>query len=162
MGMTLPELRQEVSHLQDVARHYRAGNQLEFDMASHTYERSLLNRAKPNRAIRHLDIELLYNRLDLFYRSKILYGFAFLLGLVGILSGWKWVRISGVLLVVAAAIPHAIGIIWRMMIMGRPPMTNLYATFLFVAFVVVVLGLIVEWFQRNNLGTRTALRLPDY
>ncbi|HMO50960.1 MAG TPA: cytochrome c biogenesis protein CcsA [Kiritimatiellia bacterium] len=153
MGLATPELRQEVSLLQDAVRHYRAGRQLEFDLAVHSFERSVLKRAHPGRGIRHLGMELNYNRLDLFYRAKIIYGLAFLLGLIGIMTEWKGVRWAAVGLTALAVVPHAVGMVWRMMIMGRPPMTNLYATFVFVAFVVVLLGLIVEWFQRNNLGS---------
>jgi ABC-type transport system involved in cytochrome c biogenesis permease subunit len=36
--------------------------------------------------------------------------------------------------------------------MGRPPVTNLYATFIFVGWVSVLLGLVMEYFQRNRLG----------
>lgn len=153
LGLVTPELRQEAALLQDMARHYRAGRQLEFDLAAHTFERSVLKRALPTRGIRHLDLEQTYNRLELFYKAEILYGLAFLVGLVGILSGWKLLRVGALVLVVAGLLPHAVGLVWRMMIMGRPPMTNLYATFIFVALVVVLLGLVVEWFQRNNLGS---------
>lgn len=153
LGLVTPELRQEAALLQDMARHYRAGRQLEFDLAAHTFERSVLKRALPTRGIRHLDLEQTYNRLELFYKAEILYGLAFLVGLGGILSGWKLLRVGALVLVVAGLLPHAVGLVWRMMIMGRPPMTNLYATFIFVALVVVLLGLVVEWFQRNNLGS---------
>ncbi|HMO03668.1 MAG TPA: cytochrome c biogenesis protein CcsA [Kiritimatiellia bacterium] len=153
LGINTPEVRQEVAHLQDVVRHYAAGQQLEFDLAAHTFERSVLRRAHDSRGVRHLDLELLYNQWDTFYRAKLFYGLAFLLGMVGILTDWKGLRYLAVGSVLVALLPHTLGIIWRMMIMGRPPMTNLYATFLFVAWVTVVLGLCIEWFQRNNLGT---------
>jgi len=152
LGLVTPELRQEVAQLQDVVRHYLAGRQLEFDLAAHGFERSVLKRAQPTRGIRHLDLELKYNRYDLFYRAKLFYGMAFLLGLIGILTDWRGVRYAAVGFTIAGLLPHALGIVWRMMIMGRPPMTNLYATFLFVAFICVLLSLAVEWFQRNNLG----------
>jgi len=153
LGLATPELRQEAAMLQDVARHYRSGNQLEFDLAATQFERSVMKRAQPTRGVLHVPLELRYNQLELFYKSKLLYGLAFLCGLAGILVNRRWVRLAGVGLTIAAAAPHALGIIWRMMIMGRPPMTNLYATFLFVGLVVVLLGLVIEWFQRNNLGT---------
>jgi len=153
LGLNTPEIRQEVSLLQDVAQHYRSGSQLEFDLAAHSFERSVLKRAPISRGIQHLDLELTYNKYDLFYRAKLFYGFAFLLGLIGILSNWKGIRVIGLGLILLGLIPHTMGIVARMMIMGRPPMTNLYATFLFVAWVCVVLGVVIEWFQRNNLGT---------
>jgi ABC-type transport system involved in cytochrome c biogenesis permease subunit len=152
LGLATPELRQDVASLQEAVRHYRNGSQLEFDLAVHAFERSVLKRAGESRGVSHLDLEYKYNRYELFYRAKLLYGLAFLMGLIGILTNLKGVRYAAVAFTVAGLIPHATGIIWRMMIMGRPPMTNLYATFLFVAFIVVVLGLVIEWFQRNNLG----------
>jgi ABC-type transport system involved in cytochrome c biogenesis permease subunit len=153
LGINTPEVRQEVAMLQDVARQFRAGSQVEFDIAAHTFERSVLRRAADSRGVENLDLELLYNQSDLFYRAKLFYGLAFLLGMVAILMDWKGLRFIAAGAIVAALIPHTLGIVWRMMIMGRPPMTNLYATFLFVAWVCVVLGLFIEWFQRNNLGT---------
>ena len=153
LGLVTPELRQEVAHLQDAARHYRAGRQLEFNLAAHSFERSVLKRAQPSRGIVHLDLELKYNRYDLFYRAKLLFGVAFLVGLIGILTNRTFPRYAASALTLAGLIPLGVGIVWRMMIMGRPPMTNLYATFLFVAFVCVALCLVIEWFQRNNLGS---------
>lgn len=153
MGLLTPELRQDVVSLQDMARSYLDGRQLEFDLAAKNFERSVLKRAHASRGIKHLETEVNYNRLDLFYRAKILYGLAFLLGLGGILTNWKLLRYAAAGLTVAAIVPHAVAMIWRMMIMGRPPMTNLYATFIFVGIVVALLGLAVEWFQRNNLGS---------
>ena len=153
LGINTPEVRQEVAMLQDVARQFRVGSQVEFDIAAHTFERSVLRRAADSRGVENLDLELLYNQSDLFYRAKLFYGLAFLLGMVAILMDWKGLRFIAAGAIVAALIPHTLGIVWRMMIMGRPPMTNLYATFLFVAWVCVVLGLFIEWFQRNNLGT---------
>jgi len=153
LGINTPEVRDEVTMVQDVVRHYQAGNQLEFGIAAHTVERSVLKRSHGNRGIKNLDLELLYNKSDLFYRAKLFYGLAFLLGMVAIMMDWKGLRVVAAGMIIAGLIPHTLGIVWRMMIMGRPPMTNLYATFLFVAWVCVVLGLFIEWFQRNNLGT---------
>ncbi len=153
MGFVTPELRQDVANLQDLARHYRDGRQLEFNLAATGLERSVLKRAHPGRGIRNLGLEVRYNRYDLFYRAQLLNGLAFIVALAGILTGWKGLRWSATALVVAGLVPLTLGIAWRMIIMGRPPMTNLYATFLFVAWVVVVLGLVVEWLQRNNLGS---------
>jgi len=65
------------------------------------------------------------------------------------------IRRTGLVLMLLGLAPHTAGIIIRMVIMGRPPMTNLYATFLFVAWVAVVLCLLVEVAQRNGLGLFT-------
>lgn len=145
--------RQDVETLQTMARAYADGRQVEFNLAAHNVERSVLARAPDSRSLRHLDLELLYNRVDAFYRAQVFYGLAFLVCLVAMMTGRRFLARAALLGVVLALIPHTLGIVWRMMIMGRPPMTNLYATFLFVSWVCVVLGLAVEFLQRNSLGT---------
>lgn len=145
--------RGELQAMKQLAAAYRNGAQLAFDQAARQIERSLVSRAAPSRGIDNLGLELRYNRTQLFYRAEVLYGFAFLLSLIAILVGNRWVRYGAVVLIAAALLPHTVGIVWRMIIMGRPPMTNLYSTFLFVSWMCVVLGLIVEWMQKNALGS---------
>lgn len=145
--------RKDVALLQDLARTYAAGRQLDFDLAASHIERSVLGRAEESRSLRHLDLELLYNKLELFYRTKLFYGFSFLICLLAMMTGQRMLARVALISVILGLLPHTLGIVWRMMIMGRPPMTNLYATFLFVAWVCVVLGLVVEWLQKNSLGT---------
>ena len=145
--------RQDVELLQQMARAYADGKTLEFNLAAHSIERSVRARAPDSRSLRHLDLELLYNRVDAFYRAQIFYGLAFLVCLLGLMTGRRFLARAALWGVVLALLPHTLGIVWRMMIMGRPPMTNLYATFLFVSWMCVVLGLFVEWLQRNSLGT---------
>src|SRR6185369_122870 len=58
--------------------------------------------------------------------------------------------------VICALLPHTYGIVSRMIIMGRPPVTNLYSTFIFVSWVSALISLTVELFQRNRLGLITA------
>lgn len=174
--------RREIGWLQDLARAYGSSRQVDFNLAAHNLERSVVARAQPSRGLTHLKTELLYNRLQPFYRAKLFYGLAFLVCLVGMMgrggardsvTGAPWLvgsdrspitvhrspsflRRAAVVGVLLALVPHTAGIVWRMMIMGRPPMTNLYATFLFVAWIAVLLGLAIEWFQRNSLGTLLA------
>lgn len=145
--------RGDVAALQRMARAYAGGRQAEFNLAAHDVERSVRARAPESRSLNHLDLELLYNRLDTFYRAQILYGLSFLVCLAAMMTGSRCLGRVALAGVVLALIPHTLGIVLRMLIMGRPPMTNLYATFIFVAWVCVALGLAVEALQRNSLGT---------
>ncbi|MCO5061038.1 MAG: cytochrome c biogenesis protein CcsA [Kiritimatiellae bacterium] len=142
----------ELFAMQNMAQAWLAGRNAEFKLAAHSVARSIASRAEENRALLHLNLELTYNRIDPLYRAQILYGFAFLLSLVALLRTSTLLRRFTLAGIALALIPHTYGIVARMMIMGRPPMTNLYATFIFVAWVCVVLGLAVEWYQRNGLG----------
>ncbi len=153
LGFAGEEIRDELGWLQDISRAYIAGRQVDFDLAAHSFERSVLKRAPASRSLKHIDLELMYNRLDLFYRAEIFYGFAFLASLVFLLADRKWMRLAALALVILAFVPHTAGLVSRMVMMGRPPVTNLYATFIFVSWICVVLGLVLEAFQRNGLGT---------
>jgi ABC-type transport system involved in cytochrome c biogenesis permease subunit len=135
-----------------MANAFASGNQVDFDNAANPLEKSILSRAPPSRSLAHLDLELAVNRLDPFYKAELFYGFAFIVGMIAIAANRRWLRLATLALVLLALAPHAGGIIARMIIMGRPPVTNLFATFLFVGFVCVLLGLIVEAFQKNGLG----------
>ena len=47
---------------------------------------------------------------------------------------------------------HTYGIYLRMVIMGRPPVSTLYETVIFVGFTVVVFSVVIEYFRRDGLG----------
>ena len=51
---------------------------------------------------------------------------------------------------------HTFGIGARMYLQGRPPVTNLYSSAVFIGWGCVLLGLIIEWLYRNVLGTLLA------
>jgi ABC-type transport system involved in cytochrome c biogenesis permease subunit len=47
---------------------------------------------------------------------------------------------------------HALAVIIRITLLGRPPVSNLYETFVFVGFIGAVAGLLIERFNRQGLG----------
>lgn len=57
-----------------------------------------------------------------------------------------------VVLVGAALLIHTAGLLLRAFIMGRPPVTNLYSTFVFAAWCCAAIGLGVERARRDGLG----------
>jgi ABC-type transport system involved in cytochrome c biogenesis permease subunit len=150
------ELQRELDALRDMARAFVEGRQVDFDLAGRTFVNSANKRIADPRQLKLLKTEVQYNLADAFYRSELLYGLAFLVALVSVAFRGKWLYRVALALVVLALIPHTYGIIARMAIMGRPPVTNLYATFIFVSWVCVAIGLAVEYLQRNRLGLITA------
>jgi ABC-type transport system involved in cytochrome c biogenesis permease subunit len=149
-------VQREIDALAEMSAAYRAGQQVRFDMAARTFLASVVKRAPDAKQVANLKLEVRYNRSEAFYRAELLYGFAFLAAMFAMMSRGKWVYAIGIGLTLLALVPHTYGIIARMIIMGRPPVTNLYATFVFVGWVCVLLGLLVEYLQRNRLGLITA------
>ena len=51
---------------------------------------------------------------------------------------------------------HSAGLITRMYLEGRPPVTNLYSSAIFIGWGAVVLGMVLERFFRNGIGSAAA------
>jgi ABC-type transport system involved in cytochrome c biogenesis permease subunit len=100
--------------------------------------------------------EATFNYLSPFNLSIVLYLFAFCLVLV---SWMIWPQVfsrAAFWITFGTFAIHTIGLILRMVISGRPPVTNLYSSAIFVGWGAVGLGLIIERFYRNGIGTAIA------
>jgi ABC-type transport system involved in cytochrome c biogenesis permease subunit len=94
--------------------------------------------------LRTCALEALFNRAEPFYTSMILYVVVFLLAVV---SWLKWPDILGraaFALMGFAFVLTTVGIAARMWLEGRPPVTNLYSSALFIGWGAVGLCLILE------------------
>jgi ABC-type transport system involved in cytochrome c biogenesis permease subunit len=104
-------------------------------------------------AMRKSDIESRFNAAGPFYSSMTLYVWAFLLAIV---SWLKWPQELGraaMWLLTLAFVATTAGIFARMWLEGRPPVTNLYSSALFVGWGAVLLCLILEWIFKNAVGS---------
>jgi len=152
MSRKTPSVEEAVSALEETAGAYSVGAQKAFDLAVAKLRSAIGRTAGDSRELRWIELEVLYNRLDLFYRAEWLYGLAFLLACALQIGRARWPRsVCGVLLA-AGLLLHTAGMVVRIVITGRPPVTNLYSTFVFVGWAVVLLGLVLERVQRNALG----------
>ena len=98
-------------------------------------------------------VETRFNSAQPFYSSMALYVAAFLFGVI---SWLKWPdslgRASLGLLAIAFALT-TLGIVTRMWLESRPPVTNLYSSALFVGWGAVTLCVFLEYFYRNAIGS---------
>lgn len=143
---------EEIRRLADAAEAYRAGNQVEFDLALKNFGKIVSDRKTGELRGSHPDLELLYNRVQPFKTAKMLYLVSLLLVMASLIGRGKWAYRAALAFALAAVVPHAWGIVSRMIIMSRPPITSLFETFISVSWVTCMLGLATEWFQRNRLG----------
>ncbi len=103
--------------------------------------------------------EVLFNQVEPFYLSIILYILAFL---CTIISWVKWelpCRRLCLILLVSALSLHSFGLVMRMWIEGRPPVTNLYSSAVFVGWGAVFLSLFLEKIYKNGFGFLSASAL---
>jgi len=116
--------------------------------------------------MRKVHLEVLFNRFDPFYHCMLLYVGVFVLaagawlgysGVVAQISGWSRTLTRtafGLLLVTFAA--HTLGLVARIYIQGRPPVTNLYSTAIFIPWGVAALCIGLERIYRNALASAVA------
>lgn len=100
--------------------------------------------------------EAFFNRVGPFQSSIVLYLLAFILALISWIFWPQVFAKAGFWIALVALVLHTFGLIMRMVISGRPPVTNLYSSAIFVGWGAVILGLILERFYKNGIGTAIA------
>lgn len=130
--------------LLDLQPAYLEGDAEKFNSTLETYLDSVEETPPTGMSPLKISTELRYNQMSAFITAAICY----LTGsIVAIFSwiGWRktWIRASTSLLVLGLLI-HIIGLVDRIIISGRPPVTNLYSSAIFVSAVMVILMMIVE------------------
>ncbi len=111
--------------------------------------------ARPDE-VRQAKSELAFNLAQPFYAGMVVYVFALLILFV------SWAYKPALLQPVAFAVllvgvlVHTAGLTSRVILQGRPPVTNLYSSAVFVGWGAVVLGAILEWIYRKGYGTAVA------
>ena len=152
------DVRKEVDLLRAMTVHYWNGDQLAFDLSTRAFENSIAARVSGSekRSVANIPLELFYNQAQFFLWSKVFYGLAFLIFLFSLMSaGLKWRNIA-LGLIAAGFLVHTVALVIRIVLMARPPVSNLYETFIFVGFIAVLLGLIIEFVNKRGLGVVVA------
>src|SRR5947208_12641890 len=92
---------------------------------------------------RQLQLESFYNHFEAFYRAIWCYGIALVILIAAHLrKRGRALQNIGVAVALLALAFHASGIVMRCMIAGRPPVTNMYESIIWVSFAVSFFGMI--------------------
>ena len=148
-------VKEEIRLLGQISQAFRSGDQKRFDRSLKSFNERALTRLSGKVTAGRISAEIWYNRIDPFYRAEFFYGFSILFLLLSFLLAKNWLYRGSFLLLVIGIALHTYGIISRMVIMSRPPVTNLYETFVFTAWMTVVLGIILELFKKKKIGILT-------
>ena len=133
---------------------WRKGDAAAFTRAADSYS-AWIAREQPD-VDKRSAFELRFNISQPFYHSMVLYVGAFLLACASWLVLPKGLRTTAFLLLVLALAVHSFGMFARMYIQGRPPVTNLYSSAIFVGWGAVLLGLVLERLFRDGIGAACA------
>ncbi len=133
---------------------YRAGDSTAFNSAVKDYRVWLLE----NRAdhLKKSSSEALFNSIAPFYLCMVLYVVAFLCAIVSWLWQGSTLRQAAFRVLLIGLTLHTLGLVTRMMLEGRPPVTNLYSSAIFIGWGAIILSTAIELFHRNAIGTAVA------
>ena len=112
-------------------------------------------RKQPN-AAKRTAFEFLFDRLQPFSQSMTLYVLAFLLACASWLGWSRPLNRSAFYLLLLALGIHTFGLVSRMYLQERPPVTNLYSSAIFIGWGAVIVSLILERIYRDGIGAACA------
>ena len=119
---------------------------------SNNYTKVMYSSPSDIPSISILKKEVWYNKINLFYLSTAFYLLSFIFICLSYLFKPEFlIKISSLLLFIGISL-HGYGLYARMLIMGRPPVTTLYESILFVGFVGVLLSFLIELFKKDGIG----------
>lgn len=133
---------------------YREGKPEEFNRKVSDYRDSLEKVYGTD--LKKADFEVFFNHFEPFYQCSVLYGLVFVLACCGWIGFSEPLNKTAFWLGVLTVVVHTWALCARMYIQGRPPVTNLYSSAVFIGWGCVILSLILERIYRNGLGNAVA------
>ena len=149
--MNEPSLHPGIKAYATMMSEYRANDSAAFNKSLHEYQEFVRNQ---NPAIvSRTNFEVLFNQIQPFYRSIILYLTAFILSVLSWIYMPQKLSKLAFYLLIAGFLIHTAGLVARMYLEERPPVTNLYSSAIFVGWGSVLIGILLERVYRNSIGT---------
>jgi ABC-type transport system involved in cytochrome c biogenesis permease subunit len=133
---------------------YHAGNPTLFNQ--HLSDISHWMKAHEPTATAKATYEYFFNQLEPFYQAMGLYVLAFLLICAFWLGENPILRRAAVWILLLTLAIHTLGLLSRMYLQGRPPVTNLYSSAVFIGWATVLIGLLLERIFRDGIGAACA------
>jgi cytochrome c-type biogenesis protein CcsB len=143
-----------------MASAYSGGNAAQFNSAVSDYKIWLEKDFK--RELKKGREEFFFNDTKPFLHSMIIYLAAFVLGIGALLTLTavpalsESLRSSAYYLILLSGILHTAGLVFRMYLEARPPVTNLYSSAIFIGWAAMILGLFLERIYRLGIGNIVA------
>jgi ABC-type transport system involved in cytochrome c biogenesis permease subunit len=130
---------------------YRGDNPIQFNRALAAY-RVWMQENELSPALKKGGQEFFFSQIEPFWKSMIIYLFAMLLGCIFWINLWEPVRRTGFALLVLAFLIHTLGLGFRMYLEGRPPVTNLYSSAIFIGWGACLFGIFLERIFKGGIG----------
>lgn len=135
---------------------YRKHDVAAFNKGVAEYQELLAKNPPVNFSSEKVRFESFFNYFEPFYDAAILYVIAFVIAACGWLVWTGPLNRTALWLNLLALAVHTAALVTRMYISGRPPVTNLYSSAVFIGWGCVVLGLLFEYIYRLGIGNVVA------
>ncbi|HMB95223.1 MAG TPA: cytochrome c biogenesis protein CcsA, partial [Tepidisphaeraceae bacterium] len=126
----------------------------QFNQAADAYRMAIANQLP--QISRKLDLEVIFNRAEPFVQCMALYVIVFILAAVSWLKWHGPLARAALWLLVLTLIFHTAGLVTRIYLQGRPPVTNLYSSAIFIAWAAVVFCVALELLYHNGVASAAA------
>jgi ABC-type transport system involved in cytochrome c biogenesis permease subunit len=133
------------------------GSPLQFKARANEFHDIVVGQAKARGEYRRIPLEVQFYKARFFSYAQIFFVLGFLIAAVSWLNLRSRVLAWGTSL--AVAVPWALlvtGIVYRCIIRGRPPISTLYETILFITAVSVLVALFIEFVNRQRIAVSVA------
>jgi len=146
-----------ITNFAAMATAYRQQRAEAFNAAVGSYQQWLAPRFA--REVKKGRAEFYFNNVKPFLHATIIYIFGFVLAGGALLTFAaapnlsESLRRSAFYLVIVAGLVHTFGLVFRMVLEGRPPVTNLYSSAIFIGWGTMILGLVLERVYRVGIGS---------
>ena len=149
-GSGSPQTAHALSLWKQLAESYRLQkaqnwNKITKDIRQFSYKKALHHVQEDK-----ISLEVLYNRVDFFSGSLMVYFLCFVLLIFSFLFWHKFLYISAFLSGFFAFLLQGLGIVFRIILLERPPVSTLYESILFVSWIAVFLTLLLEGKRRDR------------
>lgn len=113
---------------------------------------SYLREKMPEIRFSGVALESLHSRVAPFYLATVGYLFAVILAAVSWVIPRSGLRKAALATIVVALLFHTLGIVFRVIISERPPITNLYSSAIFIGWIIAIFSLLLESLTKLSIG----------
>ena len=136
----------------NILQAYAKNSPHDFSKAVEKYQALLAQESPPELASAHVNFEAFFNNFSPFFVAWLLYIFGFVISALAWLGWSRPLNRAAFWMSVFTLCLHTFALVARIYISGRPPVTNLYSSAVFIGWGCVVLGLVFELIFRMGIG----------
>ncbi|MBI3132779.1 MAG: cytochrome c biogenesis protein CcsA [Acidobacteria bacterium] len=137
--------------LAEASHAWKQGDKAAFDKATAALQ-GILKERLPAQTFSKASLEVTFNALEPFYKSTLLYLVAFLMYCFSWIMYEKPLQKAAWWVMLGTLALHTFGMVTRMYLEGRPPVTNLYSSAVFIGWFAVLLAVPFERYSKRGFA----------